>query len=170
VNNARRRVLIFSALAAVLAWSGWLALNDSAQDDVAEPVKALTPHKQSGVRKAAPTLPAKQLVQPAAAPRMAVPRSDLFPKQTWYIPPPPPPPPPYVPPPPPQAPALPFSYMGRWQEGDTITYYLTRGAVPISARVGQVLDGAWRLEPVAGTNLNFTYLPLNQVRSLRMGD
>jgi hypothetical protein len=60
--------------------------------------------------------------------------------------------------------------MGRWQEGSTITYYLTRGMVPVSARAGQVLDGAWRLEPVAGSNLNFTYLPLNQVRSLRMGD
>jgi hypothetical protein len=60
--------------------------------------------------------------------------------------------------------------MGRWQEDSTTTYYLTRGTVPISARVGQVLDGTWRLEPVAGPNLNFTYLPLNQVRSLRMGD
>lgn len=170
MNNARRRALIFSALAGALAWSGWLALNDSAQDEVAEPVKALAPHGRTGVMGTTPASPAKHLVQPATAPRMAVPRSDLFPKQTWYIPPPPPPPPPYVPPPPPQAPALPFSYMGRWQEGNTITYYLTRGAVPVSARTGQILDGAWRLEPVAGTNLNFTYLPLNQVRSLRMGD
>jgi len=72
--------------------------------------------------------------------------------------------------PPPQAPALPFTYMGSWQEGPTITYYLTRGTMPVSVRTGQVLDGAWRLETVAGRNLSFTYLPLNQTRSLRMGD
>ena len=32
------------------------------------------------------------------------------------------------------------------------------------------LDGVWRLEPVTGGILNFTYLPLNQTRSLRTGD
>jgi hypothetical protein len=60
--------------------------------------------------------------------------------------------------------------MGRWQEDTTTTYYLTRGSVPVSVRAGQVLDGAWQLEPVTGSSLNFTYLPLKQVRSLRMGD
>ena len=65
---------------------------------------------------------------------------------------------------------MPFSYMGRWQEDGATTYYLTRGNIPLSVRTGQVIDGAWRLEPVTGTHLNFTYLPLKQVRSLRMGD
>ena len=32
------------------------------------------------------------------------------------------------------------------------------------------LDGVWRLEPVTGGQLNFTYLPLDQTRSLRTGD
>ncbi|MGA9163696.1 MAG: hypothetical protein WBZ31_04510, partial [Thiobacillus sp.] len=74
------------------------------------------------------------------------------------------------PPPPPQAPALPFAYMGSWQEGPTTTYYLTRGTMPVSVRTGQLVDGVWRLETAAGGSLNFTYLPLNQTRSLRMGD
>jgi len=60
--------------------------------------------------------------------------------------------------------------MGHWQEDNVTTYYLTRGSIPVSARAGQVLDGTWQLEPVTGKTLNFTYLPLNQVRSLRMGD
>lgn len=170
MNDARRRTLLFTALAVALAWSGWLALNGSPQDEVAEPAKVVAPRGQSGAKVAISTPPAKHLAPPAIAPRMAVARANLFPAQTWFIPPPPPPPPPYVPPPPPQAPALPFSYMGRWQEDSTTTYYLTRGTLPVSARAGQVLDGAWRLEPVVGPNLNFTYLPLNQVRSLRMGD
>jgi hypothetical protein len=105
-----------------------------------------------------------------AASRLALSRANLFPEQTWFVaPPPPPPPPPYVPPPP-QAPALPFSYMGRWQDDAQTTYYLMRGTLPLSVRAGQVLDGVWRLEPVANGILNFTYLPLNQTRSLRTGD
>jgi hypothetical protein len=170
MNAARRRILLFIALAGALAWSGWLALHDSPEDETADLVAVVKNPAQRVARLVKPAISTKRLAQPEIAPRMAIARANLFPKQTWYIPPPPPPPPPYVPPPPPQAPALPFSYMGRWQEGSTITYYLTRGMVPVSARAGQVLDGAWRLEPVAGSNLNFTYLPLNQVRSLRMGD
>ena len=45
-----------------------------------------------------------------------------------------------------------------------------RGTAPVSVHAGQVLDGVWRLEPVTGGMLNFTYLPLNQTRSLRTGD
>jgi hypothetical protein len=60
--------------------------------------------------------------------------------------------------------------MGRWQEAGQTTYYLMRGTTPLSARTGQVLDGVWQLEPVSGGLLNFTYLPLNQMRSLRTGE
>ena len=65
---------------------------------------------------------------------------------------------------------LPFTFMGRWLESGKNTYYLARGDVPLSVREGQVVDGVWRLEPVRGETLNFTYTPLNQTRSLRMGD
>jgi hypothetical protein len=172
MTDARRRTLLFSTLAVALAWSGWLAFNDNQQDETAD-LLAKADHPAKRVNKAAPPFARqKQAATPGkqTTPRMAVSKTDLFPKQTWYIPPPPPPPPPYVPPPPPQAPALPFTYMGSWQEDSETTYYLTRGNVPISVRAGQILDGAWQLEPVSGKTLNFTYLPLKQVRSLRMGD
>ncbi len=160
----RRRALLFLALAGVVGWSLWLAFGETenAVVDVAEPVTRAHPPAPTGA--AAPAQP------PEAAPRLALSRSNLFPEQTWYVPPPPPPPPPYVAPPPPQAPALPFSYMGRWQEAGQTTYYLARGTLPVSVRAGQVLDGVWRLEPVTGGQLNFTYLPLDQTRSLRTGD
>jgi hypothetical protein len=40
----------------------------------------------------------------------------------------------------------------------------------MTVQVGQLVDGVWRLEPVNGRVLDFTYTPLNQTRSLRMGD
>ncbi len=173
MTDKTRRSVLFLALAGVAAWSIWLALNEQPDDaagdriDVAEPV-ARAPRPVPAVQSPAAATPPGKSQDPA--PRLALSRANLFPEQTWYIPPPPPPPPPYVPPPPPQAPALPFSYMGRWQEAGQTTYYLARGTLPVSVRAGQVLDGVWRLEPVTNSMLNFTYLPLNQTRSLRTGD
>ena len=173
-NNKLRRYVLFIALAGVAAWSAWLAINEPASDaeadlaEVAEPAARAQPAAPTTTTIDAAAVARKKPQQ--AAPRLALARANLFPEQTWFIPPPPPPPPPYVPPPPPQAPALPFSYMGRWQEAGQTTYYLVRGMLPVSVRAGQVLDGVWRLEPVTGSLLNFTYLPLNQTRSLRTGD
>lgn len=160
----RRRALLFLALAGVVGWSLWLASGETkhAEVDVAEPA--------TRARSPAPAETAASAQQPDPASRLALSRSNLFPEQSWYVPPPPPPPQPYVAPPPPQAPALPFSYMGRWQEAGQTTYYLARGTLPVSVHAGQVLDGVWRLEPVTGGQLNFTYLPLDQTRSLRTGD
>lgn len=168
MTDARRRVLLFALLAGAVGWSAWLALNEPAEDgDAIELAKPETP----ATPKPAPA-PAVASARPAPEPaiRLAQANVDLFPEQTWYVPPPPPPPPPYVPPPPPQAPALPYAYMGRWLEGGETTWYLVRGTLPVSVRAGQVLDGVWRLETVRAGMLDFTYLPLNQTRSLRTGD
>jgi hypothetical protein len=166
-NNTLRRSVLFVALAGVAAWSTWLAVNEPANEAETDPLEMAEPAaraRPAGVHAGEAPKPQE------AAPRLALARANLFPEQTWFVPPPPPPPPPYVPPPPPQAPALPFSYMGRWQEAGETTYYVARGMLPVSVRAGQVLDGVWRLEPVTGGLLNFTYLPLNQTRSLRTGD
>lgn len=169
----RRRLLLYGILAAVVAWSGWLALDDDAtpaRDDAADMLPAARPSQPSTAA------PARATPAPAVAanePRLTLPRTNLFPEQTWYVPPPPPPPPPpapYAPPPPPEAPPLPYSYVGRWQEGGETTFYLARGALPVSVRAGQVLDGVWKLDTVDRSALNFVYLPLNQTRSLRTGD
>lgn len=173
MTKKRRRSLLYLALAGVATWSVWLAINEPTSDadtdlvGVAEPVARARPPAPAVIDPAVSIAPTKPL---EAASRLALARANLFPEQTWFITPPPPPPPPYVPPPPPQAPALPFSYMGRWQDAGQTTYYLMRRSLPVSVRAGQVLDSVWRLEPVANGILNFTYLPLNQTRSLRTGD
>ena len=178
MTNRQRRTVLFLALAGVGAWSVWLASNESSNDDQGSPDPVAESRvAEPSVRENRPAPVASSpapILAPAKKqeilPRLALARANLFPEQTWFIPPPPPPPQPYVAPPPPQAPALPFVYMGRWQEANQTTYYLERGTLPVSVRPGQVLDGAWRLEPVTGGILNFTYLPLNQTRSLRTGD
>lgn len=168
MNAAKRRGMLFLALAGVAGWSGWLALSDTpdvelgrADDQTVEPV----------VRLAASPMPARPLAANVESePRLALAEANLFPQQGWYVPPPPPPPPPAYVPPPPRPPPLPYRYMGRWQEAGDTTYYLTRGTLPVSVRTGQVLDGVWRLDAAADDTLDFTYLPLNQTLSLRTGE
>ncbi|OYY80453.1 MAG: hypothetical protein B7X93_07775 [Hydrogenophilales bacterium 17-61-9] len=170
MTGRQRRTVLFLALAGVAAWSIWLAGNESSSDaedsadNVAEPKLRNNSVSPVAISPAPIPTPAKTR---EAQPRLALARTNLFPEQTWFVR--PPPPPPYVIPPP-QAPALPFGYMGRWQEADQTTYYLVRGTQPLSVRAGQVLDGVWQLEPMSNGILNFTYLPLNQTRSLRTGD
>ncbi len=167
MSDARRRSLLFALLAGAVGWSGWLALNEPADETlVAEPAKPVKP--VAAYARSAETPPPPSAASPSV--RLALSRANLFPEQTWYVPPPPPPPPPYIPPPPPQAPPLPYAYMGRWLDAGETTWYLVRGSLPVSVRAGQVLDGVWRLDQVAAGTLNFTYLPLNQTRSLRTGD
>lgn len=167
MKQTHRRFLLFALLAGVAGWSVWLAVQPPA-DEAATVELAERPPRPAPSTRTAPPAPPQQSTEPVL--RLAQPAVNLFAEQTWFVAPPPPPPPPYVPPPPPQAPALPYVYLGRWLEGDVTTWYLTRGGVPLAVRAGQVLDGTWRLDTVRASALDFTYLPLNQTRSLRTGD
>lgn len=175
----RRRLVLFALLAVVVGWSGWLALSEDTPTDADSDLRASSPAAPAApvvTEMRTPDLLPAPPTPPAPAtgePRLALSTVDLFPRQSWYVAPPPPPPPPpapYVPPPPPEAPPLPYSYIGRWQEGGETTFYLARGALPVSVRPGQVLDGVWKLEAASSDALSFTYLPLNQTRILRTGD
>jgi hypothetical protein len=72
----------------------------------------------------------------------------------------------YVPPPAPQAPPLPFRYVGMLGDDDATTVFLSVGDRDLAARVGDTIDGSYRLESADGRNLVFTYLPLGQQQTL----
>jgi hypothetical protein len=170
MTHKQRRGVLALALAGAVGWSAWLAVNDGAPeaDGLDTPPMAQPAPRPGKPLAVAPAVPLAALRDPE--PRLMLSRANLFPEQTWFIAPPPPPPTPVVPPAPPQAPPLPFAYMGRWVDAGETTFYLARGQQPVSVRPNQIVDGVWRLEPVTGTTLNFTYLPLHQTRSLRIGE
>jgi hypothetical protein len=92
---------------------------------------------------------------------------------SWYVPPPPPPPPPpprYVPPPPPTAPPMPFSYFGRYEEGDTLIILLVKGERIYTVSAGDVIENTYRVEGLAGGRLELTYLPLDIRQTLSTGE
>ena len=64
------------------------------------------------------------------------------------------------PPPPPTAPALPFSYLGRMQNGERIIIYLLKNQEMLLAETGGTLESDYRVEGISDTAVTFLYLPL----------
>lgn len=99
---------------------------------------------------------------------------NMFEKRTWVIPPPPPPPPPKpkpMPPPEPVAPPLPYAYLGSYQEpGGHLIIFLTKGERMYSVSPGDVLESVYRVDGIVGGQLSLTYIPLNTVQTLSVGE
>lgn len=163
-----RLIVLMVALAATLAAVWWV--EERASEEVAEgPVDSVR-------RAAPPPSPGQPTVTrqiSASAAGKAVDREtrfqalgpDLFPVHSWQPPPPPPPEPP--PPPPPTAPPLPFQFLGRWQEGGEEVYFLAQGQQMLTLKQGDTV-GPWRLDETAPGRLVFTYVPMNERRTLRL--
>lgn len=159
-----RLVVLLAALAATLATVWWLEEQqgtDAAQDVV---TPAVRPPASARPATANPAIH-DTVMSVERTLRFEALGPDLFPPHSWQPPPPPPPEPP--PPPPPTAPALPFQFMGRWQEGSEEVYFLAQGNQTLSLRRGESA-GPWRLEGVGSGQLVFTYTPLNEQRILRL--
>jgi hypothetical protein len=97
---------------------------------------------------------------------------DAFAPRSWapaQVEPPPAPAQAAPPPPAPVAPPLPFRYLGQLSEQGRTVVFLARGEAPVAGSVGEVLDGTYRIERIADTAVEFTYLPLNERQVLQVG-
>jgi hypothetical protein len=101
------------------------------------------------------------------------PRRDAFRPRSWQPPPPPPPPPVVmepVPPPPPTAPALPFTFMGRFESpGEKTVYYLLEGGKLHVVAEGDTINGTHRIKAVKDNRMDILYLPLSITQTLALG-
>jgi len=161
----RRYLLLALLLAGTLAAAFWPG--EKPADTVVEPVRkaarpapARHPESSSAVRTDN-TVAEPDGARPAFDPEVT---ADLFPAQSFM---PPPLPPPAAPPAPPMAPSLPFTFLGQWSEGDTTTVFLDQGDSTLLAHSGERLPGGWQLDAITPGAIVFTYVPLNQQRTLR---
>ena len=96
--------------------------------------------------------------------------TDLFASKAVLPPPPPvamvvaPPPPP--PPAPPAAPPLPFRYFGKWIDGDRTVVFLWNNGEGQSVAAGDTVEGAYRIEAITDSSIDFVYLPLGSKQTL----
>jgi len=173
--RVRKRSLVFGlALLLTLGVVVWVSgERELAPDKVVVAVsdKAVRPRKdttsknkpQDGEQLA---LPLDRLKRSGAA----VGEFNPFGAKSWYVPPPPPPAPPPSKPPPPTAPALPFVYMGKMEEGSgRWIVYLVKGEQFYALVKGETFDGVYRLDGIENGNLVIQYLPLSIKQYLPIG-
>jgi hypothetical protein len=137
-----------------------------AHADGAEPAAATSAPRAVG---ASTTLRLDRLgrrARPPEAPRAA---SDppLFAVQSWQPPPPPAPPP--RGPVEPQAPPFPYTYMGGLTDDNGRTAFFNRGDRVLNVRVGDTVDGRFRVDHLDESSMTVTYVPLNQSAQVALG-
>jgi hypothetical protein len=96
------------------------------------------------------------------------PARDAFGSKSFYVAPPPTPVRADAAPPPPSAPPLPFRYVGLIQEEGALTLFLESGERLYSVKVGDVIDGNYRVEEISPQGVEFLYLPMNMRQSLNI--
>lgn len=99
---------------------------------------------------------------------------DVFAPTSWQPPAPAPPPPAAplqaAPAPAPTAPPLPFRFLGRYGDGDLQLAMLANGDKLYLVAPGDTIDGAYRVDRVAGSTIVLTYLPMQLTQTLATGD
>jgi hypothetical protein len=88
---------------------------------------------------------------------------DPFRNKSWYVAPPPPPPPKPV------APPLPFQYLGKLSEGGETRVFLHHQGQYLIAKAGDVINGIYRVEEIAGNRMTLLYQPLKEKQVLSIG-
>lgn len=166
--TTRQRALWIAATAAV-GWSGWVLMQPAATDDsvvrAAPRSSTTTARATTGKGRAGPSaddvcvdvnLPVRtQLAEQSAANPFQRPVPKVAPVQVQVVPVHAAPPPP--PPPPPPRPTLPYRYLGMLAErdGSDARVFLMMGDKLIMARVGDVVEGGFRLDHIAARELRF---------------
>lgn len=170
MSATQRRWLLAIALVGALAAAGWVASQDQV-DSKPEPRGATAGAAPRETRAearvpvaATPDLPLDMLKR--APPDVEI--SNIFTARNWQ------PPPPKataksLAPPPPTAPPLPFTVFGQMVEGGRTTVFLNDQDRSHAAKVGDVINKAYRVDAIRDDAVVLTYLPLNQQQTLRTG-
>jgi hypothetical protein len=160
VTLSRGRIVagVSAAVAVVLGFDAWFAVDDRPTPGVVEAVEVVARHGDVGSVSVAP---AEDLF---ARPRLALPDDDPFAQLR--------PPAPAVAPAPvvpvvvstpkPAAPPMPFKFLGRLSGDEHSSVFLTDGALVYRVAEGDVVKEAYRVESIGQTELIVTYLPLEE--------
>jgi hypothetical protein len=68
----------------------------------------------------------------------------------------------------PQAPALPFRYLGRYQEGGKRVLFLMHKEQTLAVKPGDLIGETYRVDAVGDHEATLTYLPLGQEQTLSL--
>jgi hypothetical protein len=168
----RRRYALFGALALVLVLS---AVSGKGWNTAGEPVaqsSARLPRVSRAPAPAPSSIELEKLQRREGPPDGDKVASNAFGAMSWRVPPPPAPPKPVAkpaPPPPPSAPPMPFAFLGRYEDGGTRTILLVKGERIYMVSEGDVIEQIYRVDRLAGGQLELTYLPLDIKQTISAG-
>lgn len=167
----RQRVL-FGVLAVTIVLSAAPGKGRQSPDEPISPPPRQSMPASGQPAQPLPRIELAQLQREAEPETTDTPASHAFRSMSWYVPPPPPPPPPPpkpMPPPPPTAPPMPFSFLGRYEEGEMLIILLIRGERIYTVSEGEVIDNTYRVGRLSGGQLELTYLPLDIKQTISAG-
>ena len=167
-GSSRRGWILGVLLCATLAATVWVSLGDTATDAPEPALAAPEAPRLPSRREAASDTPRLHLDRLSRR-VTADPTQNAFANRSWVTP---PPPVQEAPPAPPTAPALPFTYMGKMQEGESgpVTVYLVQGEQAYSVKKGDVIDKTYRVESITADQIVMTYLPMAIKQTLTFGN
>ena len=163
----RRPLWLRLGAALTLAATAWAALQGddgvlpSTSTSTSTSTSNTTPRRAAAASASTPHA-ADWPAPPTATDRAAWPAAGAEAVAAWTAPPPPPPPPAPKPvavvAPPPQAPAFPYTLIGRLDDG--VPMQLLAGPLrSFGVKAADVIDGHWRVDSVDARGLSLTWLP-----------
>ena len=169
-----RQRALFGALAVTLILSAASGIGGKTPDAPVQPRERghATPHASRQPAQPQPRVELERLQLLTAQAETGPAPGNAFKAMSWYVPPPPPPPPPPpkpLPPPAPTAPPMPFSFMGRYEDGAKRVILLVKGDLVYTVSEGEVIDNTYRVDRLTGGQLELTYLPLNIKQTISTG-
>lgn len=164
-----RRLVLGLVLCVTLGAALWVSQDEEGGPEPDVSAAAAPDPARQPSRREAPADGAPLLLDRLARRAPAGPNQDAFAGRSWVAP---PPPAVEAPPAAPSAPPLPFTYIGKMQEGETgpLTIYLVQGEQSYSVKKGDVIDKTYRVESMDTTHIVLTYLPLAVKQTLTFGN
>lgn len=153
-----KRLLWMVLLLTVVAVLWPVPENDTADGVATRPSKV---RNRASVLDPSPAQQLRSLTPPSPAREREI--VDLFPRQGWT------PPAASAAPEKPTAPALPFTYGGRYTEGSNVFVFLNEGAKMHTVRQGDTVNATYRIDNIAPAAITLTYLPLGLQQILQTG-
>lgn len=167
-----RQRILFAALAVTIILSATAGKDRQSADELVMPSRQSMSHVSGKPAQSLPRIELERLQRQEKPAGTSAAASHTFKAISWYVPPPPPPPPkplPPPPPPPPTAPPMPFSFLGRYEEGGKQIILLVRSDRIYTVSEGEVIDNTYRVERLTSGQLELTYLPLNITQTVSAG-
>lgn len=163
--------LLAGALALSLLAAGWIDAREPGLAEVTQPLVPARAARTAAAGSARPPAPAEIALEKLRRPQAGQSVKDVFAAHSWHVPPPPPPPPPQMQPPlPASAPPLPFVYLGKMVDQGGVTVFVAKQDSNYAVKAGDVLDGSYRVDAIAGSLMTLTYLPLDMKQTMHIGD